>query len=123
MPPIDPTQAPHADVRGRDVTRIGHGSLWFRQNGVSVPTDPVFSDRVSPLGFSGPKRVVPPAYTADTLPKVDMLIVSHAHYDHLDLPGVKRLANLQPDIRVVVPIGLGRFLRRARFRDVTENDC
>ena len=65
---------------------------------------------------------VPPAYTADTLPKVDILIVSHAHYDHLDLPGLKRLAALQPDIRVVVPLGLARYLRRAGFSDVTEVD-
>ena len=42
------------------------------------------------------------------MPKVDILIVSHAHYDHLDLPGLKRLAALQPDIRVVVPLGLAR---------------
>ena len=66
--------------------------------------------------------MVPPAYTADTLPKVDILIVSHAHYDHLDLPGLKRLAALQPDIRVVVPLGLARYLRRAGFTDVTEID-
>ena len=122
MPLIDPTKVPPADMDGRDVTWIGHASLLFRHNGVSVLTDPVFSDRASPFAFSGPKRVVPPAYTADTLPKVDILIVSHAHYDHLDLPGLKRLAALQPDIRVVVPLGLARYLRRAGFTDVTEID-
>ena len=113
MPLVDPAKVPPADMEGRDVTWIGHASLLFRHNGVSVLTDPVFSDRASPFAFSGPKRVVPPAYTADTLPKVDILIVSHAHYDHLDLPGLKRLAALQPDIRVVVPLGLARYLRRA----------
>ena len=122
MPLIDPAKVPPADMDGRDVTWIGHASLLFRHNGVSVLTDPVFSDRASPFAFSGPKRVVPPAYTADTLPKVDILIVSHAHYDHLDLPGLKRLAALQPDIRVVVPLGLARYLRRAGFTDVTEID-
>ena len=122
MPLIDPTKVPPADMDGRDVTWIGHASLLFRHNGVSVLTDPVFSDRASPFAFSGPKRVVPPVYTADTLPKVDILIVSHAHYDHLDLPGLKRLAALQPDIRVVVPLGLARYLRRAGFTDVTEID-
>ena len=95
---------------------------FLRHNGVSVLTDPVFSDRASPFAFSGPKRVVPPAYIADTQPEVDILIVSHAHYDHLDLPGVKRLAALLPDIRVVVPPGLARYLRRAGFTDVTEID-
>ena len=95
---------------------------FLRHNGVSVLTDPVFSDRASPFAFSGPKRVVPPAYTADALPKVDILLVSHAQYDHLDLPGLKRLAALHPDIRVVVPLGLARYLRRAGFTDVTEID-
>ena len=66
--------------------------------------------------------MVPPAYIPDTLPEVDILIVSHEHYDHLDLPGVKRLAALQTDIRVVVPLGLARYLRRAGFTDVTEID-
>ena len=100
----------------------GMPRCFLRHNGVSVLTDPVFSDRASPFAFSGPKRVVPPAYIADTLPEVDILIVSYAHYDHLDLPGLKRLAVLQPDIRVVVPLGLARYLRRAGFTDVTEID-
>ena len=73
----------------------------------------MFSDRASPFRFSGPKPVVPPAYPADTLSKVDILIVSHAHYDPLDLPGLKRLAALQSDFRFVAPLGLARYLRRA----------
>ncbi len=91
---IDPAKVPPADLDGRDVTWIGHVSLLFRHNWVSVLTNPVFLDRASPFAFSGPKRVVPPAYIADTLPKVGILIVSHAHYDHLDFPGLKRLAAL-----------------------------
>ena len=83
----------------------------------------MFWDRASPFRFSGPKSVVPPAYNADTLPKVDILIDSHAHFDHLDLPGLKRLAALQPDIRVVVQLRLARYMRRAEFTDVTEIDC
>mgnify|MGYP002837953447 CR=1 FL=1 len=122
MPLIDPAKLPPADRYGRDVTWIGHALLLFQHNVVSVLTDPVFSDRVSPLAFSGKKRVVPPAYIADTLPKVDILIVSHAHYDHLDLSGLKRLAALQPDSRVVVPLGLARYLLRAGSTDVTEID-
>ena len=106
MPMFDPTKVPPADMDGRDVTWIGQASLLFRHNGVSVLADPVFSDRASPFSLSGLKRIVPPAYTADTIPKVDILIVSHAHYDHLDLPGLKRLAALQPDIKVVVPLWL-----------------
>ncbi len=123
MPLIDPAMVPTADMDGRDATWIGHASLLFRHNGVSVLTDPVFSDRASLFRFSGPKSVVPPAYNADTMPKVDILIDPHANYDHLDLPGLKRLAALQPGIRVVVRLGLAHYLRRAGFTDVTEIDC
>lgn len=122
FPLLDPRLSGSNDGAGSDVVWIGHASLLFQHEGVRVLTDPVFSDRASPLSFSGPKRVVPPAYTPETIPDIDILLVSHSHYDHLDMPGLKRLAALQPDIRVVVPLGLERYLRKAGFDDVTEID-
>lgn len=122
FPLLDPTLSEPKDDAGSDVVWIGHASLLFRHEGVRVLTDPVFSDRASPFSFSGPKRVVPPAYTPEALPEIDILLVSHSHYDHLDMPGLKKLAALQPDIRVVVPLGLERYLRKAGFSDVTEID-
>ena len=58
----------------------------------------------------------------EQLPDIDLVIISHAHYDHLDMPGLRRLAARQPDIRVIVPLGLGRYARKAGFADVTELD-
>ncbi|MEC7210691.1 MAG: MBL fold metallo-hydrolase [Pseudomonadota bacterium] len=122
FPLLDPGPATPRDRAGSDVVWVGHSTLLFQHDGVRVLTDPIFSDRASPFSFSGPKRVVPPAYTPETLPDIDILLVSHAHYDHLDMPGLKRLAARQPNVRVVVPLGLARYLRKAGFADVTEID-
>ena len=121
FPLLDPV-VQSAGPDGTDVTWIGHASLLFRHDGITVLTDPVFSERASPVGFSGPKRVVPAAYTPESLPPVDLLVISHAHYDHLDMPGLRRLAKAQPNIRVVVPLGLARYARDAGFAEVTEID-
>ncbi|MEC8641446.1 MAG: MBL fold metallo-hydrolase [Pseudomonadota bacterium] len=122
FPLLDPAVLPPPAGNGPHITWVGHSTLLFTYRGVSVLTDPMFSDRASPFGFIGPKRVVPPAYTAESLPPVDVAVISHAHYDHLDLPGLRRLAARQPDIRFIVPLGLARYVRRAGFEDVVEID-
>ena len=122
FPVLDPAALAPPAGNGPHVTWIGHSTLLFTYRGLSVLTDPVFSERASPFGFTGPKRVAPPAYTAETLPHVDVAVISHAHYDHLDLPGLRRLAALQPHIRFIVPLGLARYVRRAGFDDVVEID-
>ena len=110
-----------ADVDA-SVTWIGHSTLLFERAGVRVMTDPIFSDRASPVSFAGPKRVVPPAITIDDLPAVDVVIISHSHYDHLDLPGIKRLITAQPAIEFVVPLGIAPILKKAGVTNVTEID-
>ena len=122
FPLMDPAANELAPDAGPHVTWVGHSTLLFTHRDVTVLTDPVFSDRASPFSFAGPKRVVAPAYTAETLPHVDVAIISHAHYDHLDVPGLRRLAVRQPHIRFVVPLGLARYVRRAGFADVVEVD-
>lgn len=122
FPLIDPAANVPPTGSGTQITWVGHSTLLFTHGDVSVLTDPVFSDRASPFSFVGPKRVVPPAYTAETLPHVDVAVISHAHYDHLDIPGLRRLAARQPHIRFVVPLGLARYVRRAGFADVVEID-
>jgi N-acyl-phosphatidylethanolamine-hydrolysing phospholipase D len=122
FPLLDPAALAPPTGDGPGVTWVGHSTLLFTYRGISILTDPVFSDRASPLGFTGPKRVVPPAYTQESLPHVDVAVISHAHYDHLDLPGLRRLAALQPHIRFIVPLGLAGYVRRAGFDDVVEID-
>jgi len=104
--------AEHA-ILGDDpsLTWIGHASFLVRMDGATFLTDPMFSRRASPLSFAGPPRLVPPGLALDSLPDVNFALVSHDHYDHLDLPSIRALA--RRGTRFVVPRGLGELVRRA----------
>ncbi len=90
------------------VTWIGHSTLLIQTDGMNILTDPVFSERCSPFPFIGPKRVMPPSPPLDSLPSVDLVVISHDHYDHLDKRTIKTLGN-KPFY--VVPLGVGKILR------------
>ncbi|KAI7877456.1 Metallo-hydrolase/oxidoreductase [Lichtheimia hyalospora FSU 10163] len=87
------------------VTWIGHACALVQVNGFNVLFDPIFSDRCSPLSFAGPKRYTEPPCKLDQLPRIDAVIISHNHYDHLDGPTIKTLANQYPDATFYVPLG------------------
>lgn len=72
---------------------INHATVLLEIEGVTFLTDPVFSQRVSPVQWAGPKRVRPPAINIDTLPKIDMVLLSHNHYDHMDIASLKWLSH------------------------------
>lgn len=94
------------------VTWIGHATLFLQIGGLNVLVDPIFSDRASPVSFAGPKRRVALPARLDELPRVDLVLVSHNHYDHLDAPTVRALL-VQPGgpPRFVVPLGIDAWLR------------
>jgi L-ascorbate metabolism protein UlaG (beta-lactamase superfamily) len=73
------------------VTWIGHATVLVQTNGLNILTDPIWSDRASPFSFAGPKRVRAPGVRFEDLPKIDLVLVSHNHYDHMDVPTLKRL--------------------------------
>jgi N-acyl-phosphatidylethanolamine-hydrolysing phospholipase D len=102
---------PSALAASPGLTWIGHASFLVRMDGVTFLTDPMFSRRASPLSFAGPRRLVPPGVAMDALPRVDFALVSHDHYDHLDLPSVRALA--RRGVGFVVPSGVGEIVRRA----------
>jgi len=83
---------PAARVEGEAMraTWIGHATMLVQTNGLNILTDPVWSDRAGPFGF-GPQRVAPPGVRFEDLPKIDLVLVSHNHYDHMDLATLKRL--------------------------------
>jgi len=99
------------------LTWIGHATLLARMDGVSFLTDPVFSDRASPLSFAGPKRLVPPGVPFEALPSLDFVLLSHDHYDHTDLPTVRRLAAL--GVTFVAPRGMRDLIEGAGGRATT----
>ena len=80
---------------------IGHATVLLRVGGMTVLTDPVFANRVG-IGFgpfsAGPKRLLAPAMTIKQLPTIDLLLISHAHFDHLDRPTLHRLKRTTPVI-------------------------
>ncbi len=101
-------------------TWIGHATVLVQMDGVTVITDPIWSDRASPLSFAGPRRFVPPPMPIEALPPIDVVLVSHNHYDHLDLATLKQLA--ARGTRFVVPLGNGALLRDEGIGPVEELD-
>src|SRR5690625_2854226 len=91
-------------------TWLGHATALIEIDGYRVLTDPVFSDRCSPSDAVGPKRLHPPPVELAALPAVDVIVISHDHYDHLDIDTVTGLARSQR-APFVVPLGVGAHLR------------
>ncbi len=103
------------------LTWLGHASFLLRLDGRTILTDPYLSDHASPLPPLGPKRFAPPGLPVQRLPPIDLLLLSHSHYDHLDLPTVGALAGKERTL-VVVPLGLGRYFRERGYPEVEELD-
>ncbi len=104
-------------------TWIGHASVLLQVGGLNVLTDPVFSDRASPLPFAGPKRHQPPGVALKDLPRIDLVLVSHNHYDHLDAPTLAALQHQRggPPC-VVLPLGLKAWCDAHRIANAVELD-
>ena len=105
------------------VTWIGHASVLVHLGGISLLTDPVFSERVSPVSFAGPRRQGPAGIAAVDLPRIDAVVISHNHYDHLDAASVKSLA-VQPggSPLFIVPLGVKAWFTDAGIDRVVELD-
>ena len=101
---------------------VGQSTILLNHNNVTVLTDPHFGNRASPFSFMGPKRLTPPPFTLTDLPKIDVVLISHNHFDHLDEDTVVELSKLQPDIKYFVPLGLASTLKGWGAKDVVELD-
>ena len=112
--------------RGADgeiaATWVGHSTLLVQLGALNVLTDPVWSERASPVPFAGPKRWVAPGVALDTLPPIDLVLLSHNHYDHCDVRTLRALARTHPEARWRVPLGLRYCVWRLGARDVVEHD-
>ncbi len=108
---------PQALERNPALTWIGHATFYVRLGGAAFLTDPMYSEYASPIRF-GPRRLVPPGVPLDALPRLDFALLSHDHYDHTDLPTVRRLA--ARGVPFVVPLGIGELVQRAGGRVAAE---
>jgi N-acyl-phosphatidylethanolamine-hydrolysing phospholipase D len=111
-----------AAAAGPSATWINHATVLFRHDGVSYLTDPIWSNRAGPGGVVGARRLQPPPLAIAELPRVDFVLISHNHYDHLDLPALEELHRHQPGVRFFVPLGNGGTLRAEGIDDVVELD-
>ena len=93
------------------ISFIGHASYLIQANDRSILIDPVYSDFASPVSFAGPRRINAPGVAFDALPKIDTVIVTHNHYDHMDMPALKRLVQRDKPA-FVTPLGNDTILRR-----------
>jgi L-ascorbate metabolism protein UlaG (beta-lactamase superfamily) len=105
-------RVPPAAGEGARITWLGHSSFLVQLDGVSLLVDPVLMERMGPMGIMG--RNVPPALRPEDLPHIDACLVSHAHYDHMDLPTLRAV-----QAPVVAGLGNGGTLRGARLRHAT----
>ena len=109
-------------MQGEDtLTWIGHMTALIRLDGVTVLTDPWFTEFASPIPPYGPRRYVAPGISTGDLPPIDVVVISHNHYDHLDLPTLDLLPN-KDGITAIVPLGLGHYFEERSYGTVIELD-
>ena len=99
---------------------IGHSTYLLNTGDLTILTDPVFSKRASPFSIAGPKRLISPAISLQELPSLDVITVSHNHYDHLDIKSLKTLYKLNPNALFLVPKGDKNLLIKHGIKNVEE---
>jgi L-ascorbate metabolism protein UlaG (beta-lactamase superfamily) len=109
------------EASGLRTTLVNHSTVLLQQRDSNILTDPLWSERASPLSWIGPRRRRIPGVSWDNLPRIDTVLLSHNHYDHLDLPTLRRLA-ARGDSTFVVPAGGARLLRSQNIGPVYELD-
>lgn len=108
--PVTPI-LPAMRVEGLQITMVGHATLLIQTSGLNILTDPVWSDRASPLAFAGPRRVTAPGIRMDDLPPIDAILLSHNHYDHLDVATLRDLHARDRPL-IVTPLGNDNIILR-----------
>lgn len=106
---IGPPPLPRYDG-GVRITFVNHSTFLIQVDGVNIITDPVWSERVSPFTFAGPKRMRPPGIKFEDLPKIDLVLLSHNHYDHLDIATLKKIHD-KFNPKYIIPLGVGGYLK------------
>lgn len=115
------TAIPKAIIDNNSIvaTYVGHSTFLLQLEGANILTDPVWSKRASPVSFAGPKRVKNPGIKFEDLPKIDLVLISHSHYDHMDLPTIKLLKN-HSNPKFLVGLGNCHYLNQVKSLNL---DC
>jgi len=108
-------------IEGDRISWLGHATFLIKVNGKTILTDPFLSEFASPVSWAGPRRYVNPGISLGNLPPIDIVIISHSHYDHLDDKTISSL-NDKDGINVLVPLGLRSFFSERGYKNITELD-
>lgn len=122
-PPLDfsyPSMLPELDEKKPQVTWVGHSTFLVQFEGISILTDPIWSEKCSPVKFAGPRRRHDPPFSLRDIGPIDFVLISHNHYDHLDKKSVLALTELSPGITWIVPIGVKRWFAKLKIENVYE---
>jgi L-ascorbate metabolism protein UlaG (beta-lactamase superfamily) len=120
--PVVPRPVPPAPTGdGVTATWVGHSTFVLRTAGATILTDPMFSERASPVSWLGPRRAAAPGVDFAALPRVDIVLLSHDHFDHCDLPSLRRVARRDNPL-AVSPLGHRTLLEGAGFTRIAELD-
>jgi L-ascorbate metabolism protein UlaG (beta-lactamase superfamily) len=119
---VTPSRPP-AGVEGNElrVTLINHSTVLVQQSGCNILTDPFWSERATPIRGLGPRRRRSPGVPLHDLPRIDIVLLSHDHYDHLDLATLRVLV-ARGQSQFIAPLGVGRLLRKNNIAPVRELD-
>ncbi|MAI10352.1 MAG: hypothetical protein CBD27_05225 [Rhodospirillaceae bacterium TMED167] len=122
LPPEAAIKQFHDSPADSRITWIGHASFLIGWNGINILSDPHFSKRSSPFSFAGPQRFAPPGLNMEDLPKLDVIIISHNHYDSFDEDSLRALSRHSPDALVLTPLGLAQTIRQWGFKNARDMD-
>ena len=109
--PPGPAPPPRVDGNELRVAFVNHTTVLLQTHGLNILTDPIWSNRCGPVSWFGPRRVRPPGVRFEDLPPIDVVLLSHNHYDHCDLPTLRQLTR-DHHFKLLTPIGNGPFLQR-----------
>jgi L-ascorbate metabolism protein UlaG (beta-lactamase superfamily) len=115
------TPPPRVEGSGLRTTLVNHSTVLLQQHGFNILTDPIWSERAGPVSWAGPRRRRKTGVAFENLPSIDAVLISHNHYDHLDLPTLRRLA-ARKNSTFIVPIGVARLLRSQNIGPAHELD-
>lgn len=116
-----PTIEKNLDIDETSITFVNHATFLIQLYGLNILTDPVWSKRTSPISFIGPKRIREPGVDFSDLPQIDVVLISHNHYDHLDKKTLRKL-NERYSPKFIVPLGDKKLLQSIGIKDVIEMD-
>ncbi|HDP81170.1 MAG TPA: hypothetical protein ENN21_10060, partial [Spirochaetes bacterium] len=115
---VPPERVDGAELR---LTYVNHSTFLIQTRGLNILTDPVWSYRVSPFSFAGPRRHRSPGVTFENLPPIDIVLISHNHYDHMDMPTLKKL-NKKFRPKIYTGLGCSHYLKRNGIDGAVEMD-